>query len=284
MARDSAAVPGYGAPAVPQRGASMIVSVRGGLVTAALLAVAGCAPGAPEPPPPPVPITLSYPYLTETQSRLEGFRALAERVASGYVELTILAPGEVAPGERRGIIHVASGIIVDPAGHILTAAHIARGTDHYARVRLRDGRARAARILNVAPMRELALLQMEPTPDLRPAALAAADNLARDDFVMAIGSPSGKGGVVSLGTVRLPDIRQRLDYNEWGFDHPIEMKMEVESGHSGGPVFDREGRVVGMIAGYELGDTTKTPYVSPGIAYAVPVADMARYLRERLGP
>lgn len=261
----------------------MIVSMRRGLVAAALLALAGCA-GAPEPPPPPVPIVLSYPYLTEEQARLEGFRALAERVASGYVELTILAPGELAPGERRGIIHVASGMIVDQAGHVLTAAHIARGTDHYARVRLRDGRVRAARILAVAPMRELALLQMEPTPGLEPVSLAPADSLARGDFVMAVGSPGGKAGVVSLGTVRLPDIRQRLDYNEWGFDHAVEMKMEVESGHSGGPVFDRQGRVVGMIAGYELGDTTKTPYVSPGIAYAVPVADMARYLKERLGP
>jgi len=261
----------------------MIVLHRG-LAAAALAALVACAPGAPEPPPPPMPITLSYPYLTEAQSRTEGFRALAERVADGYVELTILAPGEVAPGERRGIIHVASGMIVDRAGHLLTAAHIARGTNHYARVRLRDGRVREARILNVAPMRELALLQMEPTPGLQPVVFAQADSLARGDFVMAIGSPSGKAGVVSLGTVRLPDIKQRLDYNEWGFDHALEMAMEVESGHSGGPVFDRRGQVVGMIAGYELGDTTKTPYVSPGIAYAVPVSDLAHYLRERLGP
>jgi S1-C subfamily serine protease len=262
----------------------MIVGWGRRLIAAALLALAGCAPGAPEPPPPPVPIVLSYPYLTAEQARLEGFRPLADRAAAGYVELTILAAGDLAPGERRGIIHVASGMIVDAAGHVVTAAHIARGTEQFARVRLRDGRVRQARILNVAPMRELALLQMEPTAGLQPVALAPAGSLSRGDFVMAIGSPGGKAGVVSLGAVRLPDIGQRLDYNEWGFDHAIEMKMEVESGHSGGPVFDRQGHVVGMIAGYELGDTTKTPYVSPGIAYAVPVADIRRYLGERLGP
>ena len=250
----------------------------------ALLALAGCAPGGPEAPPPLRPITLSYPYLTPEESRIAGFRELAERVAPGYVELTILQPGQIAPGERRGVIHVASGMIVDRAGHILTAAHIARGTDYYARVRLTDGRVRDARILNVAPMRELALLEMAPLPDLGPVAFAQPDAPTRGDFVMAIGSPGGRAGVVSLGTVRLPDIKQRLDYNEWGFDHALEMSMEVESGHSGGPVFDRDGKVVGMIAGYELGDTTKTPYRSTRIAYAVPVADMRRYLRERLGP
>ncbi|MGE5147168.1 MAG: S1C family serine protease [Candidatus Eiseniibacteriota bacterium] len=249
----------------------------------ALLALAGCAPGGPEPAPPPRPITLSYPYLTPDEATLPGFRALAERAAPGYVELTILAPGQLAPGEQRGVIHVASGMIVDRAGHILTAAHIARGTDYYARVRLVDGRIRDARILNVAPLRELALLEMAPLPDLNPISFAAPDSLQRGDFVMAIGSPSGKAGVVTLGTVRLPDIKQRLDYNEWGFDHAIEMSMEVESGHSGGPVFDRDGKVVGMIAGYELGDTTRTPYISPRIAYAVPAADMMHYLTEQLG-
>jgi len=264
-------------------GMRMTVSLYRGIAMAALLALVACQAGGPEAPPPLAPITLSYPYLTPAQARPEGFRELAERVADGYVELTILAPGEIAPGERRGIIHVASGIVVDDAGHILTAAHIARGTDYFARVRLRDGRVRDARIVHVAPMRELALLEMAPMAGVRPVAVARPGALARGDFVMAIGSPGGHAGVVSLGTVRQPELKERLDYNEWGFDHAVQMSMEVESGHSGGPVFDGQGQVVGMVAGYELGDTTKTPYVSPGIAYAVPAADMMRYLQERLG-
>ena len=264
-------------------GGVMAVTFAGRFAALALLALAGCAPGGPEQAPPARPITLSYPYLTADEARLPGFRDLAGRVAPGYVELTILQAGQMAPGERRGVIHVASGIIVDAEGHVLTAAHIARGTDHFARVRLTDGRVRDARIVDVAPTRELALLQMAATPGLSPVVLRRGPPPARGDFVMAIGSPGGRAGIVSLGTVRVPDINERLDYNEWGFDHAIEMSMEVESGHSGGPVFDREGHVVGMIAGYELGDTTRAPYVSPRIAYAVPAADMMRYLQDKLG-
>ena len=97
--------------------------------------------------------------------------------------------------------------------------------------------------------------------------------------MLAVGSPRRIWGVVTVGIVRLANIGERLDYGPWGFANAIEMSMLVQSGHSGGPVVDARGRVVGMVASYELGDTTKWPYRSPRIAYAVPVADIRRWLK-----
>src|SRR5690606_27724394 len=136
------------------------------------------------------PVTLSYPYLTAAEARTDGYRQLADRVADSYVELTILAPGELAPGERPGIIHVASGIAVRP-GLVLTAAHIARSTRPRAQVRTRDGRRLDARIVHLDPKRELALLAVDRGAGLVQATLGPDAPPAKGDFALAIGSPGG---------------------------------------------------------------------------------------------
>lgn len=229
------------------------------------------------------PITLSYPYLTAREANVAGYREMAERAAPAYVRVTILDPGNSLYGDPGGIIIKASGVIVDRAGHIVTAAHIARDTKLQAKVTTRDGRVLTAEILDVAADRELALLKIQPFPGMRPARFADSGKIAAGDFAFAIGSPRDTAGVVTLGWVRTPRYGQRLDYTGWGFSDAVKIKMEVESGHSGGPVFNRDGETIGMVAVYELGDTTKTPYVSPRMTYAVPARAITAYVREKVG-
>ena len=100
----------------------------------------------------------------------------------------------------------------------------------------------------------------------------------KGDFALAVGSPARARGAVSLGFVRTAKLSESLEYNRWRIENAIEISMEVESGHSGGPVFDRRGRLIGMVAGYELGDTTKRPYVSPRITYVIPSNGLKAFL------
>jgi putative serine protease PepD len=58
----------------------------------------------------------------------------------------------------------------------------------------------------------------------------------------------------------------------------------VEPGNSGGPVVNRAGEVIGMVASFVLGDTSQSDYVSPRLAYAVPSNAVAAFLRETAGP
>ncbi|HEX5691931.1 MAG TPA: trypsin-like peptidase domain-containing protein, partial [Roseiflexaceae bacterium] len=66
---------------------------------------------------------------------------------------------------------------------------------------------------------------------------------------------------------------------EWASKGYVELNMKIEIGHSGGPIFDRQGRVIGLLFGYELGDG-KT--ADPRIAYAVPSNNIAAFLRSAL--
>lgn len=229
------------------------------------------------------PIALSYPYLTGASSGIGGIKALAERVSQSYVHVAILYPGDPDNNVSPGVLQQASGIIVDARGHIVTAAHIARTSKNEARIITRDGREHAARILFIDPKHDLALLKIEPFAGMKPARFAGNDAVRKRDFAIAVGSPSRGRGSVSLGFVRIPKIKERLAYNRWGITDAIEISMEVESGHSGGPVFNRRGELIGMVAGYELGDTTKRPYISPRITYAIPVAGIKAFLKRSAG-
>jgi serine protease Do len=168
--------------------------------------------------------------------------------------------------------------VLNHDGYILTAAHIARGPQFEIRVRLADGRVLPAEVVKVSPKQELAIVKTRPLPEAAPLAFADSRRIRRGDAVLAVGSPRRQWGVVSVGRVRAPNIGERLDYGNWGFDNAIELALEVESGHSGGPVVNARGELVGMVAGYELGDTTKPQYRSPRIAYVVPANDIKKWL------
>lgn len=253
--------------------------VRRTLILALLLSVTGCA-SRPDRGPRPVPMTISYPF-GETPA-FPGHRAVAQQALSSYVRLTVYERGDGPPPRDltgRTIV-IASGTLVGHSGYLVTAAHIARDPHFGVRVRTADGRNHEAKILDVAPGKELALLRMDTPPSQPVAPLGGPAPPPRGAPVLAMGSPHLGAAAVSLGCVRLPKRHHRLTYNEWGFDNGIELYMEVESGNSGGPVLDAKGRIVGMIASYLLGDTTRPKYVSPGIAFAVPAGSIRAYLRE----
>lgn len=253
------------------------------LLGATTLFAAGCAPQSAKQP---QPITLSFPFGTPPVGKFPGYRALAKRVLPGYARLTIYdkSPGYGGSNitndvEGRTVV-IASAILIDRQGYLITAAHIAKSKTLGAQVLLADGRTLGAVILDVSPNRELALLRTTRPPGVTPALLGDSSAIARREPVLAIGSPGLRAGVVSVGTVRIEKRHNRLQYGKYGFDNGIELNMEVESGDSGGPVFNADGAVIGMIAGFLLGDTSKTPYVSPHIAFAVPVNAISAYLAE----
>lgn len=255
-----------GACSAIRAGTWCIVAVSGALLQS------GCAPEMPRA----ERITLAGPNA-------DGLDWL-EHVSSAYVRLLILGErlddSKGRGGAHLGIVNGASGTIVDARGYIITAAHIATSADLQARATTLDGRAHEAAILHVSPERELALLKIEPLPGLTAAQLAQEDSVREGDRVFAIGTPDNVAGVVTSGRVRQPRRPGPVRYGRYGFSDAIELSIDVSPGFSGGPVFDRNGEMIGMMAGFGLGDTSRVPYASPSLGYAVPASAIRAYLAE----
>jgi S1-C subfamily serine protease len=226
------------------------------------------------------PAALSYPYLNGSEQEFQGHRALAERVAAGYVKVVPLSqPGSDGFGGGAPL-QPGSGIVLDPAGWVLTAGHVGRARGWPVRIVLRNGARIRGQVIAVARDMDLALVRTGPLPGTVALTAGRSKNLKRGDWALAIGSPKLAWGVVSLGRIRVGNIGERLHGGgPWSFANGIEIGMLVETGHSGGPLVDAEGRLIGMIAAREAADTRTWPPKVPRIAYAVPIEDIMAWLK-----
>jgi len=236
------------------------------LAVAAMVACAG-------PPAEPQPLVLAFPYTDADTSGIEDPAALARSVAATYVKVTVLRPvdteNERHTASTPRTVGGASGILVDPAGYVVTAAHIARSTAFEARVTASDGREYPARILKVDRAREMALIRIAGA-GRRFAVAEPADGARVDQPALALGTPDNRPGAVSVGRVTVPRLEGRVAYGGFAYDNPMQLAIDIDPGFSGGPVFDARGRLLGMIIGFDLQRNESGELTRTGSAYAIP--------------
>lgn len=166
---------------------------------------------------------------------------------------------------RRQLASLGSGFIVDPSGIVVTNNHVIDGADEIS-IGLDDGRSYEAVVLGRDPDSDLAVLKVNDpaAPDDLPHVRWGDSETARvGDWVIAIGNPFGLGGTVTAGII---SARNR-DINAGNYDSFIQTDASINRGNSGGPLFDLDGRVIGV----------NTAIISPtggsiGIGFAVPSA------------
>jgi serine protease Do len=160
-------------------------------------------------------------------------------------------------GDRYNVAHqrkIASGIIVDSEGYILTNAHVIEGAQRI-RVVLPEpvgtspldmsavGKRKVldAALLGVHRESDIALLKVE-AHGLTALPLAATRPAYPGELVLAIGSPDGLQGSVTLGIVssvwRQPNPDVPMVY--------IQTDAPINPGNSGGPLIDLDGYVIGL--------------------------------------
>ena len=157
---------------------------------------------------------------------------------------------------------LGSGVIVSPAGYILTNNHVIEEADQI-EVLLTDGRKSAAQVIGTDPETDLAILKVNLT-DLPVITLGDSDALVIGDPVLAIGNPFGVGQTVTSGIVSALG-RTQLGINT--FENFIQTDAAINPGNSGGALVDTNGHLLGInTAIYSRSGG------SLGIGFAIPVS------------
>ena len=136
---------------------------------------------------------------------------------------------------------LGSGVIVSPAGYILTNNHVIEEADQI-EVILNDGRKSAAQVIGTDPETDLAILKVELT-GMPVITLGNSDALAIGDQVLAIGNPFGVGQTVTSGIVSALG-RTQLGINT--FENFIQTDAAINPGNSGGALVDINGHLMGI--------------------------------------
>ncbi len=143
--------------------------------------------------------------------------------------------------QPRSIAALGSGFIIDAKGYIVTNNHVIDGADEVT-VILGNKKEFKATIVGHDAETDLALLKIDSDKPLPFVELGDSDKPRVGDWVMAVGNPFGIGESVSVGIV---SARNR-DLRSGNFDDFIQTDAAINKGNSGGPLFDMDGKVVGI--------------------------------------
>jgi S1-C subfamily serine protease len=169
---------------------------------------------------------------------------------------------------------LGTGFVVEDTGTIMTCLHVVLGASEVT-VTFADGFQTAAEIAGVQRENDLAILRPAVVPDdLVPAILAGSDQVRPGDEVVAVGNPFGIGSSVTAGVVsglgrsfRSPETGEVLT-------NLIQFDAAVNPGNSGGPLLDRNGEVIGVVAAI-LNPTEAEFFVGIGFAVTIETAASA---------
>ncbi len=160
---------------------------------------------------------------------------------------------------------LGSGFLIDAAGHIITNAHVVDSASKTT-VTFEDGTEAEGTILGVDTSTDVAVVKIDTVPTgVSPLPLGNSGGLTVGQEVVAIGNPYGYSGTATTGIV---SALERVIESPSGFtiQNAIQTDAAINQGNSGGPLFDRDGRVIGInsqIASKNGGNV--------GIGFAVPI-------------
>ncbi len=165
---------------------------------------------------------------------------------------------------------LGSGVVVDTAGDILTSLHVVAGATSI-QVTFADGTQAAATVQSQEPANDIAVLQAGPLPQNIVPATLGNPRVPIGSEVYTVGNPFGLYGSMSAGVVSGLDRTFQISGSDTVLHGLIQVDAAVNPGNSGGPLVNRDGQVIGIVAAL-LNPTQEDVFVGIGLAVPIDVA------------
>lgn len=160
-----------------------------------------------------------------------------------------------------------SGFIISPDGYILTNYHVIEASDRIT-VALYSGDTYDAKVMGYDESNDIAVLKVEAT-QLPPVVLGDSDNVNIGDDVLAIGNPLGEL-TFSLTAGKISAKDREVTFSNGVMMNLIQTDCAINSGNSGGALFNLYGEVIGVTNAKYSGSAQGSATID-NIGFAIPL-------------
>ena len=208
--------------------------------------------------------TFCFSTLSNSQSVPGSFADLAEKLMPSVVDIsttqTVVTNSNPFPGfkfppgspfedmfkefgtpQERKSAALGSGFIIDEKGIVVTNNHVIQDAEDIV-VRVNGDKEYKAKVIGADPLSDIAILQLDTKEKFLPVKFGDSDKARIGDWVIAIGNPYGQGGTVTSGIISARNRSIGLSR----YEDYIQTDASINSGNSGGPLFNMNGDVIGI--------------------------------------
>ncbi len=168
-----------------------------------------------------------------------------------------------------------SGFVLTQDGYAVTNYHVVENATSV-EITTNDQQTYKAKVIGFDAAHDVAVLKAD-AEDLQPAELGSSDDLIIGDQVVVIGNPLGE--LTSTLTVGYISGKDRGISTENTYINMLQTDAAINSGNSGGPMFNMKGQVVGITTAKYSGSTASGATIE-GIGFAIPIDDVIAKIQD----
>jgi S1-C subfamily serine protease len=187
-----------------------------------------------------------------------------QAIQPSFVLIQTHAPGADSKQENG----LGSGVVIDDQGDILTSLHVVADASDI-QLTFADGTQSGATVMVEQPEHDIAVLRAnQPPAQLVPATLGNPNAMRIGDEAFVVGNPLGLYSSMSAGVISGLNRTFQPSKSKQKLEGLLQIDAAVNPGNSGGPLLNRDGQVIGIVAGI-VNPSGQDVFI--GIGFAVPI-------------